>query len=204
MDLTSLLIFAGALIVAAGSPGPSIAALVARVIAKGWRDVLPFLVAMWVGEAIWLSLAVFGLAFVAQTFHLAFVILKWVGVAYLVYLAWKMWTAPVKASETGGMPKSDSSLRLFLAGMAVTLGNPKIMMFYLALLPTILDLESVTMLGWIELTFTMALVLVAVDLAWVLAAAQARKLLKSARAMKIANRISATTMAGAAAAIATR
>jgi threonine/homoserine/homoserine lactone efflux protein len=204
MDLTSLLIFAGALIVAAGSPGPSIAALVARVIAKGWRDVLPFLMAMWVGEAIWLSLAVFGLAFVAQTFHLAFVILKWAGVAYLVYLAWKMWTAPVKAGEGGDMPKADSPLRLFLAGMAVTLGNPKIMMFYLALLPTILDLESVTMLGWIELTFTMALVLIAVDLAWVLAAAQARKLLKSARAMKIANRISATTMAGAAAAIATR
>ena len=95
MDLSSLLIFAAALVVAAGSPGPSIAALVARVIAKGWRDVLPFLAAMWIGEAIWLSLAVFGLAFVAQTFHLAFVIVKWVGVAYLVFLAWKMWTAPV-------------------------------------------------------------------------------------------------------------
>lgn len=204
MDLASLLIFAGALIVAAGSPGPSIAALVARVIAKGWRDVLPFLVAMWVGEAVWLSLAVFGLAFVAQTFHLAFVIVKWAGVAYLAYLAWKMWTAPVKANEAGDMPKADSPLRLFLAGMAVTLGNPKIMMFYLALLPTILDLAAVTMLGWVELTLTMALVLIAVDLAWVLAAAQARRLLKSARAMKIANRISATTMAGAAAAIAAR
>ncbi|TIX39042.1 MAG: LysE family translocator, partial [Mesorhizobium sp.] len=54
MHFTSLLIFAGALLVAAGSPGPSIAALVARVIAKGFRDVFPFLVAMWIGEAIWL------------------------------------------------------------------------------------------------------------------------------------------------------
>ena len=58
---------------------------------------------MWIGEAIWLSLAVFGLALVAQTFHLAFVALKWLGVAYLVYLAWKMWTAPVEARE-GEMP----------------------------------------------------------------------------------------------------
>jgi threonine/homoserine/homoserine lactone efflux protein len=204
VDIASLLIFAGALIVAAGSPGPSIAALVARVIARGWRDVLPFLMAMWLGEAIWLSLAVFGLAFVAQTFHVAFVVLKWAGVAYLVYLAWKMWTAPVKAADEGEMPRSDAPVRLFLAGMAVTLGNPKIMMFYLALLPTIVDLESVTVLGWAELTLTMALVLVAVDLAWVLAAAQARRLLKSRRAMKIANRVSATTMAGAAAAIAAR
>ncbi len=203
MELTSLLIFAGALFVAAGSPGPSIAALVARVISKGFRDVLPFLAAMWIGEAIWLSLAVFGLAFVAQTFHFAFVIVKWAGVAYLAYLAWKMWTAPV-AVRDGDMPREDTPFRLFFAGMAVTLGNPKIMMFYLALLPTIIDLASVTLVGWLELTLTMAVVLIAIDAVWVIAAAQARKLLKSQRAMKIANRVSATTMAGAAAAIATR
>ncbi|CAI2932499.1 LysE family translocator [Aminobacter niigataensis] len=203
MEPTSLLIFAGALLVAAGSPGPSIAALVARVISKGFRDVLPFLVAMWIGEAIWLSLAVFGLAFVAQSFHLAFVVVKWLGVAYLVYLAWKMWTAPVEARE-GEMPRQDSAVRLFAAGMAVTLGNPKIMMFYLALLPTIIDLASVTVVGWLELTLTMAAVLVAIDLCWVFAAAHARKLLRSQQAMRIANRVSATTMAGAAAAIAVR
>ena len=203
MDLSSLLIFAAALVVAAGSPGPSIAALVARVIAKGWRDVLPFLAAMWIGEAIWLSLAVFGLAFVAQTFHLAFVIVKWLGVAYLVFLAWKMWTAPVAVRDSE-LPAKDSPAKLFFAGMAVTLGNPKIMMFYLALLPTIIDLASVSLVGWVELTATMAVVLIAVNLAWVVAASQARKLLKSKRAMKIANRVSATTMAGAAAAIAAR
>jgi len=203
MTFTSLLIFAGALFVAAGSPGPSIAALVARVISKGFRDVLPFLMAMWIGEAIWLSFAVFGLAVVAQTFHLAFVAIKWLGVAYLAYLAWKMWTAPVEANE-GSLPKDDSPIRLFLAGMAVTLGNPKIMMFYLALLPTIIDLASVSMLGWMELTATMGVVLIVIDFAWILAAAQARRLLKSPRAMRIANRVSAGTMAGAAAAIAAR
>lgn len=203
MTFTSLLIFAGALFVAAGSPGPSIAALVARVISKGFRDVLPFLLAMWIGEAIWLSFAVFGLAVVAQSFHLAFVAIKWLGVAYLAYLAWKMWTAPVEATG-GSLPKEDSPVKLFLAGMAVTLGNPKIMMFYLALLPTIIDLASVSMLGWIELTVTMAVVLILIDFAWILAAAQARRLLKSRRAMRIANRVSAGTMAGAAAAIAAR
>lgn len=203
MEPTSLLIFAGALLVAAGSPGPSIAALVARVISKGFRDVLPFLAAMWIGEAIWLSLAVFGLAVVAQSFHYAFVAVKWAGVAYLVYLAWKMWTAPVE-TEGNDMPREDSPWRLFAAGMAVTLGNPKIMMFYLALLPTIIDLAAVTVVGWLELTVTMAAVLIAIDFGWVFAAAQARKLLRSKRAMRIANRVSAGTMAGAAAAIAAR
>ena len=203
MSLSALLIFAAALFVAAGSPGPSVAALVARVMTKGLAGVFPFLLAMWVGEGIWLTLAVFGLAYVAQTFHLAFVALKWVGVAYLAWLAWKMWTAPVEVAE-GDMPKADTPLRLFLAGMAVTLGNPKIMMFYLALLPTIIDLASVTLVGWAELTLTMVVVLMAIDLSWALAAAQARRLLKSPRAVRIANRISAGTMAGAAAAIAAR
>lgn len=204
MDLASLIIFAGALLVAAGSPGPSIAALVARVISKGFRDVFPFLAAMWIGEAIWLSLAVFGLAVVAQSFHVVFVVIKWAGVAYLAWLAFKMWTAPVVVQGEDELPRQDSPWRLFLAGMAVTLGNPKIMMFYLALLPTIVDLASVGLLGWMELTATMAVVLIVIDLAWVLAAAQARRLLRSARAMRVANRVSATTMAGAAAAIASR
>jgi threonine/homoserine/homoserine lactone efflux protein len=203
MELSSLLIFAGALLVAAGSPGPSIAALVARVVAKGFRDVFPFLLAMWIGEAIWLSLAVFGLAYIAQTFHMVFVAVKWMGIAYLAWLAWKMWTAPVAVKE-GELPREDSAAGLFFAGMAVTLGNPKIMMFYLALLPTIIDLSSVTLVGWAELTAVMALVLIVIDLIWMLAAAQARKLIRSPRAMKIANRISAGTMAGAAAAIAAR
>ncbi|MGB5801613.1 MAG: LysE family translocator, partial [Mesorhizobium sp.] len=123
MHLASLLIFAAALFVAAGSPGPSVAALVARVISKGFRDVFPFLAAMWIGEGIWLSFAVFGLAVVAQTFHLAFVAVKWAGVAYLAYLAWKMWTAPVEAREDE-LPREDSAVKLFLTGMAVTLGNP--------------------------------------------------------------------------------
>jgi threonine/homoserine/homoserine lactone efflux protein len=203
MDMSALIIFAGALLVAAGSPGPSIAALVARVITRGWRDVLPFLAAMWIGEGIWLSFAILGLAYVAETFHMAFVAIKYAGVAYLLYLAWKMWTAPV---ETGGeaLPNAGSRLRLFFTGMAVTLGNPKIMMFYLALLPTIIDVASVTLIGWAELTLTMVVVLVAVDAVWVLAATQARRLLKSPRAMRIANRTSASMMAGAAAAIATR
>ncbi len=203
MELSSLFLFAGALLVAAGSPGPSIAALIARVISKGFRDVFPFLLAMWIGEAIWLSLTVFGLAYIAQTFHPVFVTVKWVGIAYLVWLAYKMWTAPVRVGDDQ-LPREDSPLKLFLTGMAVTLGNPKIMMFYLALLPTIIDLKTVTVLGWAELTLTMALVLIAVDVGWGLAAAQARKLIRSPRAMRIANRVSAGTMAGAAAAIAAR
>ncbi|WP_119459270.1 LysE family translocator [Rhodospirillaceae bacterium SYSU D60014] len=203
MDVSSLLIFAGALLIAAGSPGPSIAALVARVLTNGYRDVLPFLLAMWIGEAIWLSLAVWGLAAIAQTLHLLFVVIKYLGVAYLLYLAWRMWSAPVEVRD-GALPREKSAGKLFAAGMAVTLGNPKIMVFYLALLPSIIDLTHVTVLGWAELSITMVVVLMAIDLIWVTLAAQARAVLRSPRAVRAANRASATVMAAAAAAIAAR
>lgn len=201
MTTAALMGFALALIVAAGSPGPSIAALVARVLTGGLREVLPFLAAMWIGEAIWLTVAVAGLAVVAQAFAVLFVVIKLLGVGYLLWLAWKMWTA---GTEVAGdqMPSGQKSWRMFLAGMAITLGNPKIMVFYLAVVPSLLDLGRLTLVTWAELTLTMLIVLIAIDLGWAVAAARARRLLKNRRAVRVANRASATLMLGAAAAIA--
>lgn len=203
MDPSLLLVFAGALVVTAGSPGPSIAALVSRVLTRGFRDVLPFLVAMWVGEVLWLTLAVAGLAAIAETFHLLFVAIKWFGIAYLLFLAWKMWTAP-DTVKPGELAADRSPVRMFLAGLAVTLGNPKIMVFYLALLPSIIDLRTITVLGWAELSLILLVVLAAIDLTWSLLAHRARGLLRSPRAVRLTNRASATAMTGAAVAIATR
>jgi threonine/homoserine/homoserine lactone efflux protein len=76
------------------------------------------------------------------------------------------------------------------------------MVFYLALLPTIVDLNGVGAAAWIELTGVTLFVLISVDFAWALLAVRARRLLTSRKAVKIANRTSATMMAGAAAVIA--
>jgi threonine/homoserine/homoserine lactone efflux protein len=156
---------------------------------------------MWIGEALWLTLAVYGLAALAEALHGAFLVVKYLGVAYLLYLAWKMWFAPVVVAQASPAQRSGSPLRMFLAGLAVTLGNPKIMVFYLALLPTIIDLAGITLLAWLELTGTMLVILAAIDLAYVLLAARARLLLRTPRAMRLANRVSATLLGGAAAAL---
>jgi threonine/homoserine/homoserine lactone efflux protein len=203
MALSGLLVFALALVVAAGSPGPSIAALVARVMTGGLRSVLPFLAAMWLGEALWLGCTVAGLAVLAHTFALLFSVLKFAGVAYLLWLAWRMWFAPADI-RNDALPTQRSPWRMFGTGLAITLSNPKIGMFYLALLPTLIDLSHVGVFAWLELTLTMLAVLSAVDLGWALVAHRARKLLTSRRAVRVANRTSAAMMAGAAAAIATR
>lgn len=204
MELSALLIFAAALFIAAGSPGPSVAALVARVLSRGWRDVLPFAAAMWVGEALWLTLAAYGLAALAESLHWAFLIVKYLGVAYLLFLAWRMWFAPVSVDAESPAPRRGTRLRMFGAGLAVTLGNPKIMIFYLALLPSLIDLAGITLVAWLELVATMLAVLAAIDAGYILLAVRTRRLLTSARAMRLANRASAAVMGGAATAIAAR
>ncbi|HEX4766565.1 MAG TPA: LysE family translocator [Lichenihabitans sp.] len=204
MSVSGLMVFALALMVAAGSPGPSIAALVARVMSRGLRDVLPFLLAMWFGETLWITAAVAGLTALAAAFQPIFVAIKFAGVAYLLVLAWSMWFAPTEAAATETLPTGQRPWRMFVAGLLVTLGNPKIMIFYLALLPTLVDLGQVDILGWAELCATAVLVLAVVDLGWAIAASRARALLRSRRALKIANRTGASVMAGAALAIATR
>ena len=93
---------------------------------------------------------------------------------------------------------------MFAAGLTVTLGNPKIMMFYLALLPTLIDLQRVGPVAWGQLVMVTLAVLAGIDLAWALLAARARRLLRSPRAVRLVNRTSASVMAGAAVGIAAK
>lgn len=202
MELWTLALFAGALMLNAGTPGPSVAALVARVLSQGWRDVMPFLAAMWLGEVVWLTMALAGLTALAQAFQPAFLALKWAGIAYLCWLAFRMWTqAPANGDE---LPRRTSGWSMFGAGMALTLGNPKIMVFYVALLPVLIDLSAVGAADWALLSVVTLAALAVVDLAWVAAAQRARTFLRTPRATRIANRVGALTLGGAAAVVATR
>lgn len=203
VDPIVLATFAVALLLNAGSPGPSVAALVSRVITNGWRDVLPFVAAMWTGEVLWLTVSMAGLTTLAETFHTGFVILKWLGVGYLAWLAFKMWRAPVE-EKAGVLPQRQRPLSMFAAGMALTIGNPKIMVFYLAVLPSLVTLGSFNVATWAPFAITCFLVLMAVDCSWIVFASYARRLLRTPRAMRLANRIGATAMGGAAVLIATR
>jgi threonine/homoserine/homoserine lactone efflux protein len=204
MDLAGLAVFGTALLVAAASPGPGIAALVARVLGRGPRGAVAFSAGLAVGDVVWLACAVVGLAALAEAFHGLFVAIKYGGVAYLAYLAYRIWTAPVEARALAAETAREHPFRLFLAGLALTLGNPKVMVFYLALLPTILDLSRVTVWGFAELVGVTLSVLALVFAAYALAAARARRLFTSPKALRALNRATGATMAGAAVAIATR
>ncbi len=204
MNLAALLLFAGTLFVAAASPGPGIAALVARVIGRGPDGAIAFAGGLILGDLVWLAVAILGLAVVAQTFHEVFLAIKYGGAAYLVYLAYRMWAAPVEPHDVVVARGRENRLRLFAGGLALTLGNPKVVAFYLALLPNLIDLTHAGVTGYVELATVSIAVLTVVFGAYVVAAARARVLFRSASAMRLFNRAGGTIMAGAAVAVATK
>jgi threonine/homoserine/homoserine lactone efflux protein len=204
MDLAGLLVFATALFIAAAAPGPGIAAIVARVLGRGTQGAVAFSAGLAIGDVVWLTFAIVGLAALAQAFQGIFLVIKWAGAAYLLHIAYKLWTAPAVAREVRADATIERPAKLFLGGLAVTMGNPKVMVFYLALVPTILDLTRVTLLGYAELVAATLGVLAIVLGAYILLASRARRLFTNPRAIRILNRTTGVVMAGAAAAVATR
>jgi threonine/homoserine/homoserine lactone efflux protein len=206
MTLYGLAVFAVVYALAVASPGPGVAAIVARSLARGTQGAPAFVAGFLVGDMVWFTVAATGLAALAQTAYTVFVAVKYAGVAYLLYLSYRMWTSAAKPIESEGteVDASQKPLRLFLASLALTLGNPKTMVFFLALLPTVVKLETLTVAGFLEIAAVICVVLPLVLGSYAYAAARARRLLKSPRAVRMVNRGSATAMASAAVVIATK
>jgi threonine/homoserine/homoserine lactone efflux protein len=204
MDLAGLLVFALAYVMATASPGPGVAAVVARTLARGTGGSAGFIAGFVLGDLIWFAVAASGLALLAEAFAALFTAVRYAGAAYLLFLAWKLWTAPAVVPGTATPAPLEKGGRLFLAGLAITLGNPKVIVFFLALLPTVVDLPSLTLWGFVEIALLSVAILTSVLVAYTLAAARARRLLTTPRAVRAVNRGSGAAMAGAAVAVASR
>ncbi|MBI4920293.1 MAG: LysE family translocator [Devosia nanyangense] len=204
MDLLTLLAFTIAYVVAVLVPGPGVAAIVSRALGGGFLSAVPMIVGILVGDLIYLVFALFGLAAIATYFGAVFVIVRWAGALYLLYIAWKFWTAKPGAEQLGPRTKEHWS-RTFFAGFALTMGNPKTIVFYLALLPTVVPLDKpISALGFTELTAIVVVVLLAIGCGYAALAAWAREFFTSPRAIRRLNRIAGVIMASAAAFVVAR
>ena len=202
MTLTSLIIFAAVYFVAVATPGPGVAALIARVLGQGLVGVAPFIAGYFIGDMIWLTLAATGLAVVAKAFAGLFVAIKLAGAAYLLYLAWKMATAPVV--HAGSALSASRGWRAFVASLSMTLGNPKVIVFFLSIMPLVVDVRTLTLPQLLELGAVCGVVIFSTLALYALAADRARALLSSTRAMKFVHRAAGGLMAGVAVAVAAR
>ncbi len=203
MTLTGFITYCAALALAVAVPGPGVVALVARGLGSGFRATLPMALGIALGDLVYLTAAVMGLAFIAKSFGIVFMVLKYAGAAYLAFLAFKFWTSGVGIEKVEAR-RADGPLASFLSGLMVTLGNPKVMVFYLALLPAIVDLNTVTFQDYAILVALTAAILLVILLPYLALATRTRALLQTPKALKRISRVAAGFLGAAAVAIAMR
>lgn len=200
MSITSYLAYALALAIAAAIPGPGITAIVGTALGRGFRATVPMVTGLVLGDLFYLALATLGLAVMARELGGVFEIVRYAGAAYLAFLAWRFWRIGITPESVDAAGRV-SNRGVFLSGLAVTLGNPKTIVFYVALMPAVVPVGSASLadFGVLALLTIAVLYLVVLPYAWL--AARARHLMKSPRALRLVGRTAATAMGSAAAAV---
>jgi threonine/homoserine/homoserine lactone efflux protein len=199
MSLHAYLLYCAVYAVAIAVPGPGIIAIVARALGSGFRATIPAAFATAVGDWALMTLSALGLALVARTMGSLFLIVKLAGAAYLVYLGYRYWTA--KVAELGDVVPV-SARQSFLSQLSLTIGNPKAIGFFVALLPTVVDLHALNAVGYLELSAASFVLIPLIVLAYAALASRVRGLLASHRARKTLNRTAGAVLVGAAVGVA--
>ena len=198
MSTLGLLSFALVYLAAVMSPGPGVAATVARGLGTGTRNGAGYIAGFVVGDLVWFTIAATGLAALAPRFETAFLLLKYAGCAYLLWMAWKIWTTPVAATDVGATAQVPGQWSSFLATLTLTLGNPKVMVFFLSIMPLVVDVSTMTLTTYLSMAAVIVVVISASILLVLNLATQARRVFRSPVALTRINRASAGLMAGAA------
>ncbi|TBN08021.1 LysE family translocator [Agrobacterium cavarae] len=201
MDMTTLIAFAAAFFVFAASPGPDNMTIVARTITHGAPSGIAYGLGTVAGILIFLTLAAFGLSLIAQEMGVAMTVLRYGGAAYLIWMGVKMWTAPAVVPQLQPVSERRGLFSIFVTGFVLNLGNPKMPLFYVALLPNVVG-TSLTVDHLAALAAVILCVEVVVIGGHVLLAVRARKLLRSERIVRRVNRVAGGVMIGSGVAVA--
>ncbi len=131
IPIDALAQFSGTAIVLAALPGPDSLYVLTQSALRGARTGLMLTLGLCTGLVMYSVAVAFGVAVIFQTSPLAFTLLKALGTAYLLYLAY----ASFKAEPSPAVPSPGESGRTYLRGVLMNLSNPKVAIFFLAFLP---------------------------------------------------------------------
>ena len=124
-------------------PGTGVIYTVSTGLFLGWRASIVAALGCTFGIIPHLTASILGLSAILHTSALAFQVVKYAGVAYLLYMAWSMWR------ETGALSLESSStsksmLQIAIRGFLINILNPKLSIFFLAFLPLFVSPETAT------------------------------------------------------------
>lgn len=195
MDLATLASFGAAFFVFAASPGPDNMTIVARTMSNGPSAGIAYGVGTVIGILLFLIIASFGLSMIAAEMGVALTILKYAGAAWLVWMGITLWTAPFDAPPTRPLHERLDLFSGFLTGVMLNLGNPKMPLFYLALLPNFIGAGlSSQDIGALALVILVVEILVIGG--HVMLASRARVLFQTPQVMRRVKRVAGGTLIG--------
>jgi threonine/homoserine/homoserine lactone efflux protein len=203
MSIESAIAFAIGMFFLALSPGPGLATIISRALASGPLSGLAVTAGLVIADFAFIAIAMAGLTAIAATLGPLFQVIKYAGAAYLLWLGYRAFQhagAPLKVTPRRG----NGMLRDIGLGFLVTLGNPKAILFYGALLPTFLDLSRIGLGDFLGLCAIVVVVSYLVYGGYILLAERSRRLLSSRAAARLFNRLTGIVLIGAGIAVATR
>ncbi len=194
MTFESGLAFFIAIIIFSVTPGPGVFVLLARTMTQGAWSCFSLALGMGISDIIYLVLSCFGLAAIAEHWGGFFTVIRILGAAYLIYLGWKMWKDRSHLVNESKSNTPRSEFMSFIQGFLTSASNPKVILFYIAFLPTFMDLtiltgKDIAVASLLCLSGSMiGLMAIAFSAAW------ARNYFRSERAMTGLNRIAGSIM----------
>lgn len=156
-----------------------------------------------IGLALQIAIVAAGVGALLSASAVAFSAIKWFGVVYLVYLAYRQWTAAPQVMAASGERPIGRPLTLVLRGFLVNASNPKAVIFMLAVLPQFVDPHRPMAIQYVIMGATMITVDLIVMAGYTGLAARVLRALRSQRQQRVMNRTFATLFVGAAALLAT-
>lgn len=170
------------------SPGAGAIASMSSGLNYGFRHGYWNAIGLQIALLIQIMIVAAGVGVLFATTPLAFQAVKWFGIAYLLYLAYLQWTAPVKDIEIQHEKKDKTVSALLLNGFVVNISNPKAIVFLLAVLPQFLDLNKPQWIQYLIMAATMVTIDLIVMAGYTGLASKVLRLLRSPKQQKYLNR----------------
>ncbi len=203
MTIESLIALLLVSIIAKIVPGPGVFATAAQSLTYGFRSALFFVGGIMLGDLAYILAVLLGLAVIAREFNEVFFAIRLIGGGYLIYLGYKAFTSVPAIEATSGAGTGHSPNKAFFNGFLLTLGNPKVILFYVGIMPTFVDMAAI---GGVDIAILC--ILLTLDLGCILSlyaygAHRARQLFTSTKALRRLNRGSGVVLTGSGVAVIT-
>ena len=178
MTFSSIVALFSAMIVLASIPSISVLAVTTRAAASGFIHGVFATIGIVLGDIIFIIIAIWGLSFLAETMGNLFVLIKYIGGAYLIWLGIRLCRSKSQEVETEEVVKS-SLLSSFMTGLLITLADQKAILFYFGFFPAFLDISKISYLDTGIIIAIATLAVGGVKLGYAFMADKARLLISS-------------------------